>query len=34
MGVRFPNEASLRILGDGGCVVDAATQVVRFPRDV
>ena len=34
VGVRFPNEASLRILGDNGCVVDAATQVVRFPRDV
>jgi trimethylamine--corrinoid protein Co-methyltransferase len=34
VGVRFPNEASLRILGDSGCGVDAATQVVRFPRDV
>jgi trimethylamine---corrinoid protein Co-methyltransferase len=33
-GVRFPNERSLEILGDHGCIVDAATQVVRFPRDL
>jgi trimethylamine--corrinoid protein Co-methyltransferase len=34
VGVRFPNERSLEILGDHGCAVDAATQVVRFPRDL
>ncbi len=34
VGVRFPNARSLEILGDHGCSVDAATQVVRFPRDL
>jgi trimethylamine--corrinoid protein Co-methyltransferase len=34
VGVKFPNERSLEILASGGCQVDAATQVVRFPRDV
>ncbi len=34
VGVRFPNERSLEILGGHGCQVDAATQVVRFPRDL
>ncbi len=34
VGVRFPNERSLEILGDHGCDVDVATQVVRFPREL
>ena len=34
VGVKFPNARSLEILGDNGCTVDAATQVVTFPRDV
>ena len=34
VGVRFPNERSLDILAAGGCHVDRATQVVKFPRDV
>ncbi len=34
VGVRFPDEASLRILGDHGAVVDRETRVVRFPRDL
>jgi trimethylamine--corrinoid protein Co-methyltransferase len=34
VGVRFPNERSLRILGDHGAIVDRATQIVRFPRDL
>ncbi len=34
VGVKFPNERSLEILASAGCQVDAATQVVRFPRDV
>jgi trimethylamine:corrinoid methyltransferase-like protein len=34
VGVRFPHERSLEILGDHGCRVDAATRVVRFPRDI
>ena len=34
MGVKFPEERSLEILSSNGCVVDRATQVVRFPRDV
>jgi trimethylamine--corrinoid protein Co-methyltransferase len=34
VGVRFPNERSLEILGDHGCRVDHATQIVRFPRDL
>lgn len=34
VGVRFPDETSLRILGDHGAIVDATTQIVRFPRDL
>lgn len=34
VGVKFPNRRSLEILADNGCIVDMATQVVRFPRDV
>jgi trimethylamine--corrinoid protein Co-methyltransferase len=34
VGVRFPNERSLEILAGGGCRVDRATQIVRFPREV
>jgi trimethylamine--corrinoid protein Co-methyltransferase len=34
VGVKFPNARSLEILGDHGCAVDAATQVVKFPRDL
>jgi trimethylamine--corrinoid protein Co-methyltransferase len=34
VGVRFPNERSLEILGGHGCTVDRATQVVRFPPDL
>lgn len=34
VGVKFPNQRSLEILADNGCLVDMATQVVRFPRDV
>jgi trimethylamine--corrinoid protein Co-methyltransferase len=34
VGVRFPNERSLEILGGHGCTVDRATQVVKFPRDL
>ena len=34
VGVRFPNARSLELLGDHGCAVDTATQVVRFPRDL
>jgi len=34
VGVRFPNERSLEILAGNGCVVDKATQIVKFPRDV
>ena len=32
VGVRFPNQRSLEILGDHGAKVDQATQIVRFPR--
>jgi len=34
VGIKFPNARSLEILGDHGCTVDAATQVVKFPRDL
>jgi len=34
VGVKFPNERSLEILASNGCVVDRATQIVKFPRDV
>jgi len=33
-GARFPSERALDVLGAGGCEVDRATQVVRFPRKV
>ncbi len=33
-GVRFPNERSLEILAGNGAIVDRATQIVRFPRDL
>jgi len=32
VGVRFPSEKALDILERGGCQVDRATQVARFPR--
>jgi hypothetical protein len=34
VGVRFPSERSLEILGDHGCHVDRSTQIVRFPPDL
>jgi trimethylamine--corrinoid protein Co-methyltransferase len=34
VGVKFPSARALTILADNGCAVDAATQIVRFPRDV
>ena len=34
VGVRFPSEAALEILDGHGARVDAATGVVRFPRDL
>ena len=34
VGIRFPNERSLEILSGHGAVVDHATQVVRFPREL
>jgi trimethylamine--corrinoid protein Co-methyltransferase len=34
VGVRFPSDAALEILGDHGARVDRAGQVVRFPRDL
>lgn len=34
VGVKFPNERSLDILAAGGCEVDRATQIVKFPREV
>ncbi len=34
VGVRFPNERSLEILGDHGCAVDRGTQIVKFPREL
>ena len=34
VGVKFPNQRSLEILGDHGAQVDLATQIVRFPRDL
>jgi len=34
VGVRFPNQRSLEILGDHGAQVDPATQIVKFPRDL
>lgn len=34
VGVKFPNQRSLEILGDHGAQVDLATQIVKFPRDV
>ena len=34
VGVRFPSDAALEILGDHGAQVDLATEVVRLPRDL
>jgi trimethylamine--corrinoid protein Co-methyltransferase len=34
VGVRFPSDAALEILGDHGARVDRATRIVRFPRDL
>jgi trimethylamine--corrinoid protein Co-methyltransferase len=34
VGVRFPSETALAILGDHGARVDPTTQIVRFPRDL
>jgi trimethylamine---corrinoid protein Co-methyltransferase len=34
IGVRFPSEAALGILGDHGAKVDRSSQIVRFPRDL
>lgn len=34
VGVRFPSEAALEILDGHGARVDAATGIVRFPRDL
>ena len=34
VGVRFPSETALEILGDHGAKVDRSTQIVRFPRDL
>ena len=34
VGVRFPDRRSLEILGDHGAQVEAASQIVRFPRDL
>jgi len=34
VGVRFPSDRALEILGDHGAHVDRATRIVRFPRDL
>lgn len=34
VGIRFPNDRSLEILGSHGAIVDRSTQIVRFPRDL
>jgi trimethylamine--corrinoid protein Co-methyltransferase len=34
VGVRFPSDRALEILGDHGARVDRASQVVRFPADL
>jgi trimethylamine--corrinoid protein Co-methyltransferase len=34
VGVKFPSTTALGILADHGAVVDEATQIVRFPRDL
>ncbi len=33
-GVKFPSESALRVLADHGAMVDFASQVVRFPREL
>lgn len=34
VGVRFPSDAALRVLGEHGVCVDPDTQVARFPPDL
>ncbi len=34
VGVKFPSQRALTILGGNGCAVDTVTQIVRFPREV
>ncbi len=34
VGVRFPSDTALDILGDHGAMVDRDLQIVRFPRDL
>jgi trimethylamine--corrinoid protein Co-methyltransferase len=34
VGVRFPSDTALDILGDHGAMVDRDSQIVRFPRDL
>ena len=34
VGVRFPSDQALEILGGHGAIVDRATSIVRFPRDL
>jgi trimethylamine--corrinoid protein Co-methyltransferase len=34
VGVRFPSETALAILGDHGVRIDRTTQIARFPRDL
>jgi trimethylamine--corrinoid protein Co-methyltransferase len=34
VGVKFPSAVALEILADHGAMVDAASQVVRFPQDL
>jgi len=33
-GVRFPSEKALKVLADNGAIVNAKTQIVRFPQDL
>jgi trimethylamine---corrinoid protein Co-methyltransferase len=33
-GVKFPSEKALKVLADHGAIVDHATQIVKFPRDL
>ena len=34
VGVKFPSKRALTVLAGAGCAVDAATRIVRFPREV
>jgi trimethylamine--corrinoid protein Co-methyltransferase len=34
VGVKFPSQTALDILAEHDCEVDAATQIVRFPREL